>query len=56
MPGIVDPGNIETSRMVWRIEGIGVELMPPIGSLVLPLTKNQVEGVKTWIKEGAKNN
>ncbi len=56
MPGIVDPGNVETSRMVWRIEGIGVELMPPIGSLVMPLTKNQIEGIKTWIREGAKNN
>ncbi len=55
-PGIVDPGNVETSRLVWRIEGIGVPMMPPIGSIVRPLTKNQVDGIKTWIKEGAKNN
>ncbi|MCF6270943.1 MAG: hypothetical protein L3J41_14595 [Melioribacteraceae bacterium] len=55
-PGIVDPGNVETSRLVWRIEGLGVPVMPPIGSIVRPLTKNQVDGIKTWIREGAKNN
>jgi len=31
-------------------------MMPPIGSIVRPLTKNQVDGIKTWIREGAKNN
>ena len=55
-PGVVDPGNVETSRLVWSIEGLGVPIMPPIGSIVRPLTKNQVDGIKTWIKEGAKNN
>ena len=55
-PGVVDPGNVETSRLVWRIEGIGVAIMPPIGATVAPLTRNQVDGIKTWIKEGAKNN
>ena len=55
-PGIVDAGNVETSRLVWRIEGLGVEPMPPLGSTVRPLTKNQIDGIKTWIKEGALNN
>ncbi len=55
-PGIVDPGNVETSRLVWRIEGLGVPVMPPVGAIVRPLTKNQVNGIKVWIKEGAKNN
>jgi hypothetical protein len=55
-PGIVDAGNVETSRLVWRIEGLGVEFMPPIGSVVRPLTQNQVDGIKTWIREGARNN
>jgi len=56
-PGIVNPGNIETSILVWRIEGIGVEIMPPIGNLLSkPLTENQIEGIKTWIEEGAKSN
>lgn len=56
IPGIVDAGNVETSRLVWRIEGLGVELMPPIGSVIAPLTRNQIDGIKTWISEGAKNN
>ncbi len=56
MPGVVNASNIETSRLVWRIEGLGVDYMPPIRSNVAPLTKNQVEGIKTWIKEGALNN
>jgi len=56
-PGIVNPGDIETSILVWRIEGMGVEIMPPIGALLSkPLNTNQVNGIKTWIKEGAKSN
>jgi len=55
-PGIVDVGNVETSRLVWRIEGLGVPIMPPIGAIVAPLTKNQIDGIKTWIREGARNN
>ena len=55
-PGVVDPFNVETSRLIWRIEGLGVDIMPPIGAVVRPLTLNQFEGIKTWIAEGAKNN
>lgn len=55
-PGVVDPWNVETSRLVWRIEGLGVPIMPPVNSNVLFLNPNQIEGIKIWIKEGAKNN
>ena len=54
IPGIVDPFNVETSRIVWRIEGNGFPLMPPPERGFLTL--NQREGIKTWIREGAKNN
>ena len=54
IPGIVDPFNIETSRIVWRIDGLGFPIMPPPTKGYL--TENQREGIKTWIKEGAKNN
>ena len=54
VPGIVDPGSVETSRLVWRIEGQGYPLMPPPTRGYL--TQNQREGIKTWIREGAKNN
>lgn len=53
-PGYVDPYLVETSKVAWSIEGIGVELMPPISYGYL--TVNQIEGIKTWIREGAKNN
>ncbi|MEN8192687.1 MAG: hypothetical protein ABFS12_07700 [Bacteroidota bacterium] len=54
VPGIVDPYSVETSRLVWRIDGLGVPIMPPTDKAWL--TSNQREGIKTWIKEGARNN
>lgn len=53
-PGFVDPFLVSTSKVVWSIEGIGVQIMPPPSYGYL--TKNQIEGIKTWISEGAKNN
>ncbi|MGE5437988.1 MAG: c-type cytochrome domain-containing protein [Syntrophothermus sp.] len=56
-PGVVFPGEPQNSRLVWRIDPqYGMALMPPIGSPYKPLNANQIEGIKTWIKEGAKNN
>lgn len=52
---LVLPGEPQNSRLVWSIEGISGGLpMPPTG--YPPMTKNQILGVRTWIKEGAKNN
>jgi hypothetical protein len=56
-PSVVFPGEPENSKLVWTIEGrAGFPPMPPIGSPYLPLTENQIKGVRTWILEGAKNN
>jgi len=56
-PRIVIPGEADTSPLVWTIEQrAGFPAMPPIGSPFLPLTLKQIQGVKTWIDEGAKNN
>ncbi len=56
-PSVVFPFQPENSRLVWAIEGIsGANPMPPIGAPVTPLTRNQIEGIRTWIKEGADNN
>jgi hypothetical protein len=52
---IVTAGYPTTSKLVWAIEGNGAQLMPP-KAVVNPLTKNQIAGIKTWIKEGALNN
>lgn len=50
--GVVVPDEPETSTLVLRIEGRGAR-MPPSG---LPLNQNQINGIRTWIAEGAKNN
>lgn len=51
---IVAPGYPQNSKLVWSIEGTSGNIMPPLG--YAPVTKNQIDGIKTWIKEGAKNN
>ncbi len=54
---IVVPGVSENSVLVWTIEQTpGFPPMPPVGSPFLPLTSKQIQGVKTWIDEGAENN
>jgi hypothetical protein len=47
-------GEPDKSMLVLRIDGTLPPQMPP--SDVATLTKNQIDGVKTWIKEGAKPN
>lgn len=54
-PGIVNPGDVNTSTLVWVIEGtVAGKPMPPTG--YPPLTQNQIKGIKQWILEGALNN
>ncbi len=51
---IVIPGHPENSRLVWSIEGSnGSVRMPPNG---YPLNQNQIDGIRTWITQGALNN
>jgi len=56
-PTIVFPGEPDLSRLVWAIEGNKppVQPMPPVG-FARPVTANQLQGIKTWIDEGAKDN
>ncbi|MBI5730278.1 MAG: hypothetical protein HY963_03990 [Ignavibacteriales bacterium] len=51
---VVAPLLPQNSKLVWSIEGTSGSIMPPLG--YPPVTKNQIDGIKTWIKEGAKNN
>jgi Planctomycete cytochrome C. len=54
-PSVVFAGKPETSRLAWAIQSQnGAKQMPPLGYAAL--TKNQITGIVTWIKEGAKNN
>jgi len=55
-PSIVTKGFPDNSPLVWSVEGKAGFTMPPAGSSYLPFNTNQVNGLKTWIKEGAKNN
>jgi hypothetical protein len=50
--GAVIPGQPNNSTLVKRIEGQGAR-MPPTG---YPLNQNQINGIRAWIVEGAKNN
>jgi hypothetical protein len=56
-PNIVFPGEPDLSRLVWAIEGDKppIQPMPPVG-FARPVTANQLQGIKTWIDEGAQNN
>lgn len=48
--GVVVPKDTSLSRLIWNIEGRpGSAPMPP----QRPLNNNQIQGLKTWIMEGA---
>jgi hypothetical protein len=52
-PSIVSRGSDSTSILVWTIEGFPpYPLMPPTGRMI----DNHVDGIRTWIREGALNN
>ena len=56
-PNVVFPGKPENSSIVYSIKGQApYQPMPPPNSGIRAMTNNQVDGVTTWIKEGAKNN
>ena len=53
LPGVVVAGKPDASTLVLRIQGSVGARMPP-GAYAL--NQNQVNGIRTWIVEGAKNN
>ena len=56
-PNFVVKNHPENSRLVWTITGNpAVSPMPPLYSGIKPMTANQVNGVKTWIRDGIKDN
>ena len=52
-PGVVVPGQPQVSTIVFRIEGTTGQQMPLNRA---PLNQNQINGIRTWIAEGAKDN
>jgi hypothetical protein len=53
LPGIVIIGKPDQSTLVLRIQGTSGNRMPPTTN---KLNDNQINGIRTWIVEGAKNN
>jgi hypothetical protein len=53
IPGIVVPGKPDASTLVHRIQGSLGQRMPPTGN---PLNQNQINGIRTWVADSAKNN
>jgi hypothetical protein len=51
-PGIVVPGNSTSSLLIQRIDG---RLPHPVNIPII-INQNQLDGMKKWIDEGAKNN
>jgi len=52
-PSIIARGSDSTSILVWTIEGnTSYPLMPPSGRMI----ENHIQGIRTWIREGALNN
>lgn len=53
---VVFPGEPQNSTLYTSLVAGAINRMPPEGPSFLPMTKKQIDGVYTWIKEGAKNN
>ena len=52
-PSIIARGSDSTSILVFAIEGFPPYApMPPYGKLI----ENHIQGIRTWIREGALNN
>ncbi|MCX6170730.1 MAG: hypothetical protein NTX65_15425 [Ignavibacteriales bacterium] len=51
---VVAAGFPQNSLLVLTTQGLTTNPMPPIG--YPPLIKNQIDGIKIWVQEGAKNN
>ncbi len=52
-PSVIFPGSDSTSILVWTIERLPpYPPMPPFERL----KQNHIDGIRIWIREGAKNN
>lgn len=53
---IIIPGNAEESGLVLTLDrDSGMKPMPPIDSGISPVSKEELEVIKTWISKGAKD-
>ena len=55
IPAVIIPGDPDNSPLIWSIQAThGYPRMPPLSRSAL--TQNQINGLKQWILEGAKEN
>lgn len=54
-PFLVIPFAPDESLLYLSVSGKSVNVMPPPYGTSLPLTDNQIRGIKTWIEEGAES-
>lgn len=53
---LVTKGIPEVSLLVQVVQGRTMNPMPPVSSRIIPFNQKQIDGLITWIKEGAKDN
>lgn len=54
VPFLVIPGSPDESQLFLAVDGRSVNIMPPPYGNSIPLSDNNIAGIKTWILEGAK--
>ena len=54
VPFLIIPGAPEESQLYLAVDGRSVNFMPPAYGNSIPLSENNIAGIKTWILEGAK--
>lgn len=52
-PSLIIPGQGDNSLLIQLLDGRASPIMPPSGER---LTENQIQGIRTWIDDGAVNN
>ena len=55
-PFLIIAGSPNESHLYLAVSGQSISLMPPPYGNAFPLSDNQINGIKTWIEEGAEAN
>ena len=55
-PFLIIAGAPDESSLYQVVSGQSVLVMPPYGGPSIPLSENQIKGIRTWIEEGAEAN
>lgn len=53
VPFLIIPGSPDESQLFLAVDGQSVNFMPPPYGNSVPLSENNIQGIRTWILEGA---